>query len=254
MGVATSSSTFFRQIGGTLGTAVLLSLLFTVMPSNIVGSLSDQDTLADALDAALDPAVATAPENAPIMETIYSPDRRPDRGATAPGRRPERRRPASPGRGSGGADDPVELEGGDGSSLGSGTLDDTSFLNGADPRLSKPFLDGLQRLGRHGVLGRPDRRADRLRADALLQGAAAAGQVGTAGGGRQPRGGRGTRRRGAADRPAGPACGRSRRIAGGAGPAHGLDSDAAPSFGASAAADPDAATPMASVRMRLGHG
>ncbi|MCO7264454.1 EmrB/QacA family drug resistance transporter, partial [Dickeya zeae] len=28
MGVATSSATFFRQIGGTLGTAVLLSVLF----------------------------------------------------------------------------------------------------------------------------------------------------------------------------------------------------------------------------------
>ena len=35
MGVATSASTFFRQIGGTLGTAVLLSLLFTVFPTNI---------------------------------------------------------------------------------------------------------------------------------------------------------------------------------------------------------------------------
>ncbi len=55
MGVATSGSTFFRQIGGTLGTAVLLSLLFTLMPSNIVGSFSDRATLTDALDAAFDP-------------------------------------------------------------------------------------------------------------------------------------------------------------------------------------------------------
>ena len=29
IGVATSSATFFRQIGGTLGTAIMLSLLFS---------------------------------------------------------------------------------------------------------------------------------------------------------------------------------------------------------------------------------
>ncbi|MFS0734890.1 MDR family MFS transporter [Microbacterium sp. 1P10UB] len=73
MGVATSSSTFFRQIGGTLGTAVLLSLLFTLMPSNIIGSFSDDSTLTGALDAAFDPAVATAPQNEQIMESIYTP-------------------------------------------------------------------------------------------------------------------------------------------------------------------------------------
>ena len=61
MGVATSSSTFFRQIGGTLGTAVLLSLLFTVLPSNVQTSFADTETLTGALDAALDPAVADAP-------------------------------------------------------------------------------------------------------------------------------------------------------------------------------------------------
>ncbi len=73
MGVATSSSTFFRQIGGTLGTAVLLSLLFTLMPSNIIGSFSDDSTLTGALDAAFDPAVATAPQNEQIMASIYTP-------------------------------------------------------------------------------------------------------------------------------------------------------------------------------------
>ena len=72
MGVATSASTFFRQIGGTLGTAVLISLLFTVMPSNIHTSLSDKPTLTAALDAAFDPSVANAPENKQIMKTMYS--------------------------------------------------------------------------------------------------------------------------------------------------------------------------------------
>ncbi|MDF2990764.1 MAG: permease of the major facilitator superfamily, partial [Microbacterium sp.] len=73
MGVATSGSTFFRQIGGTLGTAVLLSLLFTLMPTNIIGSFSDRTTLTDALDAAFDPTVATAPANEKIMSSIYTP-------------------------------------------------------------------------------------------------------------------------------------------------------------------------------------
>lgn len=73
MGVATSSSTFFRQIGGTLGTAVLLSLLFTVLPANVQTSFADTETLTSSLDAALDPAVADAPENTAIMDQIYSP-------------------------------------------------------------------------------------------------------------------------------------------------------------------------------------
>ena len=72
MGVATSASTFFRQIGGTLGTAVLISLLFSVMPANIQSSLSDKPTLTSALDAAFDPSVAKAPENKGIMGTIYN--------------------------------------------------------------------------------------------------------------------------------------------------------------------------------------
>ena len=72
MGVATSASTFFRQIGGTLGTAVLLSLLFTILPANIQASLSDAPTLHSALDAAITPAVASAPENKAIMGLIYT--------------------------------------------------------------------------------------------------------------------------------------------------------------------------------------
>lgn len=38
MGVATSSATFFRQMGGTLGTAVFLSVLF----GSVVGNISDE--------------------------------------------------------------------------------------------------------------------------------------------------------------------------------------------------------------------
>ncbi|KQQ93035.1 MFS transporter permease [Leifsonia sp. Leaf325] len=143
MGVATSSSTFFRQIGGTLGTAVLLSLLFTVMPANIVGSLSDQDTLADALDAALDPSVASAPENSAIMETIYTPIVTPIEAQLPAGvdlsddaQRAQVVSQVTP-------TVLEQLDSGTGGSFGSSTLDDTSFLNGADPRLTKPFLAGF---------------------------------------------------------------------------------------------------------------
>jgi hypothetical protein len=37
MGVATSSATFFRSIGGTVGTAVFLSMLFTVVLDRLAG-------------------------------------------------------------------------------------------------------------------------------------------------------------------------------------------------------------------------
>lgn len=73
MGVASSSSTFFRQIGGTMGTAVLLSVLFSSMPTNITKAMSNQDDLRAGLDAALNPAIAQASENRGIMEQMWSP-------------------------------------------------------------------------------------------------------------------------------------------------------------------------------------
>jgi len=73
IGVATSSATFFRQIGGTLGTAIMLSLLFSVLPANVSNALTDEATLTNALDAALDPAVASAPNNQAIMAQMWTP-------------------------------------------------------------------------------------------------------------------------------------------------------------------------------------
>jgi EmrB/QacA subfamily drug resistance transporter len=52
IGVATSSVTFFRQMGGTLGTAVFLSVLFTRLPGDISTSVASA--------AAADPRVAQA--------------------------------------------------------------------------------------------------------------------------------------------------------------------------------------------------
>ena len=86
MGVATSASTFFRQIGGTLGTAVLLSLLFAVMPANIQTSFADDETLTGALDAAFDPTTSAAPENTGDHERDLRADRH-QGDATRPRRR-----------------------------------------------------------------------------------------------------------------------------------------------------------------------
>jgi len=73
MGVATSSATFFRQIGGTLGTAVLLSVLFAVMPTRIGTAMQNPADLTSALDAALTPSVASAPANQGVMQQIWDP-------------------------------------------------------------------------------------------------------------------------------------------------------------------------------------
>ncbi|WP_367889440.1 MDR family MFS transporter [Humibacter ginsenosidimutans] len=73
MGVASSAATFFRQIGGTLGTAIMLSVLFSVLPANIVHATADKPTLTSALNAALDPQVAAASENKAIMKQLWNP-------------------------------------------------------------------------------------------------------------------------------------------------------------------------------------
>ncbi|WP_237189073.1 MDR family MFS transporter [Rothia nasimurium] len=72
MGVASSASTFFRQIGGTMGTAVLLSVLFSAMPGNIMKAMGDEGDLRAGLDAALTPVVASAPANQGIMEQMWN--------------------------------------------------------------------------------------------------------------------------------------------------------------------------------------
>jgi EmrB/QacA subfamily drug resistance transporter len=105
MGVATSSSTFFRQIGGTLGTAILLSVLFTRIPTLIAEALT-RPAITDEVQAALaDPAVLADPANEKIL-ALYQ-------------------------------------QGQSGGNLGDALNGDTSFLNGADPRLAAPFLEGF---------------------------------------------------------------------------------------------------------------
>jgi EmrB/QacA subfamily drug resistance transporter len=143
IGVATSSATFFRQIGGTLGVAIIFSVLFSVLPGAIGDSFKNKDLVHDALDAALNPTVASAPNNAAIMEKIYTP-RFGDIASLLP-----------PGTDlSDNAQREVvvdqilaQLDGGlsnTGSDDLNSSLDgDTSFLNDADDALKAPFLNGF---------------------------------------------------------------------------------------------------------------
>ncbi len=58
IGVATSSATFTRQIGGTLGTAVFLSVLFTTVPGRISAAFERIAPTAEFQAALVDPANA----------------------------------------------------------------------------------------------------------------------------------------------------------------------------------------------------
>jgi len=172
MGVATSASTFFRQIGGTLGTAVMLSLLFTVMPLNIQHSLSDNATLKSALNAAMTPSIASAHENKKIMKLIYTDivtplEKGAQQGAHAAGVQAmvakgvpqataESQVPAQPldfskqavrtqviNQAAPKIEKKLKNAKSSSSVGGSSAINDTSFLNGADTRLTKPFLTGF---------------------------------------------------------------------------------------------------------------
>jgi EmrB/QacA subfamily drug resistance transporter len=64
IGVATSSGTFFRQMGGTLGTAVFLSILFSTAPDHIKSA-----TAKAAKTAAYHQAVAAHPDQVATLKT-----------------------------------------------------------------------------------------------------------------------------------------------------------------------------------------
>ena len=105
MGVATSSSTFFRQIGGTLGTAVIFSVLFTRIPQTLEAAFQNSDVQAGIAEAVADPKVLANPANTQILELLR--------------------------------------QGQAGGSIGTALDGDTSFLSGVDPRLAAPFLEGF---------------------------------------------------------------------------------------------------------------
>lgn len=72
MGVATSSATFFRQMGGTLGTAVFLSILFSTVGDRITGAFRTIAPSAEFQAALADPAVRADPANQPVIGALQN--------------------------------------------------------------------------------------------------------------------------------------------------------------------------------------
>jgi len=70
MGVATASATFFRQMGGTLGTAVFLSILFSTLGGQVADNFRTAAATPEFRAALADPAVAANPANAPILGAL----------------------------------------------------------------------------------------------------------------------------------------------------------------------------------------
>lgn len=73
MGVATASSTFFRQMGGTLGTAIFLSIMFSTVGDKITAAFRG-DAGQVFRSALADPAVVANPANQQIVQGAQSGD------------------------------------------------------------------------------------------------------------------------------------------------------------------------------------
>jgi EmrB/QacA subfamily drug resistance transporter len=71
IGVASASSQFFRGLGGTLGTAVFLSILFSTVGGNIHGAFTRASTTGSFRAAIADPKVQSAPGNQAILKLIH---------------------------------------------------------------------------------------------------------------------------------------------------------------------------------------
>ena len=104
VGVATSSATFFRQMGGTLGVAVFISILFNSLGTTIGNAFKNKTISAGVMEAAQDPKVLANPDNVAFLQS---------------------------------------MKGGAGSGLGDQLKTDSSFLSKIDPRLAEPFKVGF---------------------------------------------------------------------------------------------------------------
>lgn len=102
IGVATSSITFFRQMGGTFGVAVFMSILFSQVTSKIVGAFDNEEVKAGLAEALSDRAVTSDPANEEIIRLLQ-----------------------------------------DGAAGAAEITVDSSFLIGADERLTLPFRIGF---------------------------------------------------------------------------------------------------------------
>ncbi|KAA2251367.1 MFS transporter [Solihabitans fulvus] len=72
LGVATASATFFRQMGGTVGVAVFLSILFSTVGDKIKNAFDAARTSPEFMAAVSDPAVRQNPVNKPFFDILQS--------------------------------------------------------------------------------------------------------------------------------------------------------------------------------------
>jgi EmrB/QacA subfamily drug resistance transporter len=70
LGVATASATFFRQMGGTVGVAVFLSILFSTVPDRIKEAFARIVPTPEFQAALHDPAVLNNPVNRPVLDAL----------------------------------------------------------------------------------------------------------------------------------------------------------------------------------------
>jgi EmrB/QacA subfamily drug resistance transporter len=70
IGVATASSTFFRQMGGTLGAAVFLSVLFSTVGDRIASAFRQAAQTPEFQAALRDPAVQANPANKAVIDAV----------------------------------------------------------------------------------------------------------------------------------------------------------------------------------------
>lgn len=106
IGVATSSVIFFRQMGGTLGATIFLSVLFASVADNIRDAFAKPGLQSSLNQALQDPAVVSDPANAELIEILTE-----------------------------GAGNPEVIS--------ENINTDSSFLIGVDERLSAPFSVGF---------------------------------------------------------------------------------------------------------------
>ncbi len=105
-GAGTASVMFFRQIGGSIGTAVFLSLLFGSVQQKIADAFQAAAKTPGFQAAIQDPAVLANPTNAAVVKAVTSGD-------------------------------PAQMQ-------SSGiSLNDTSFIQNLDPHLAAPFQIGF---------------------------------------------------------------------------------------------------------------
>jgi EmrB/QacA subfamily drug resistance transporter len=70
IGVATSSATFFRQMGGTLGVAIFLSVLFSTAGGNIAHAYKTAAKSASFQSLTTDPSITGAAANKPLISIL----------------------------------------------------------------------------------------------------------------------------------------------------------------------------------------